>query len=105
MSDPNYMTSKAILLTWNDCVDMINIKISRFQGDEMVYHSFDCAVDDPHNYYLSEFLNSLTPNGLPPHILKLNISCPIILLRNRYQAGAPSIKKCHRCRDCRRVAC
>jgi ATP-dependent DNA helicase PIF1 len=25
-----------------------------------VYHNFDSAVDDPHNYYLSEFLNSLT---------------------------------------------
>ena len=48
----------------------------------MVYHSFDSAVDDLYNYYLSEFLNSLTPNGLPPHELKLKINCPIILLRN-----------------------
>ena len=62
---------------------MINVKmISRFQGDEVVYHSFDSAVDDPHNYYPSEFLNTLTPNGLPPHVLKLKIGCPIILLRN-----------------------
>ena len=62
---------------------MINKKmIGRFYGDEMVYHSFDCAVDDPHNYYPEEFLNTLTPNGLPPHVLKLKIGCPIILLRN-----------------------
>uniref|UniRef100_A0A0A9DUN1 ATP-dependent DNA helicase n=1 Tax=Arundo donax TaxID=35708 RepID=A0A0A9DUN1_ARUDO len=83
MSNPSYVTTRAILSTRNDCVDQINIKmISRFQGDEMVYHSFDCAVDDPHNYYPSEFLNSLTPNGLPPHVLTLKINCPIILLRN-----------------------
>jgi hypothetical protein len=61
--------------------------ISRFQGDEMVYHSFDSTVDDPHNYYPSEFLNTLTPNGLPPHVLKLKIGCPVILLRNIDLAG------------------
>ncbi|XP_062232985.1 uncharacterized protein LOC133930365 [Phragmites australis] len=83
MSDPNYITSRAILSTRNDCVDRINMKmISRFRGDEMVYHSFDRAEDDPHNYYPPEFLNSLTPNGLPAHMLKLKINCPVILLRN-----------------------
>jgi ATP-dependent DNA helicase PIF1 len=62
---------------------MINMKmIDRFQGEEIVYHSFDSAVDDSHNYYPSEFLNTLTPSGLPPHVLKLKIGCPIILLRN-----------------------
>ena len=56
--------------------------IGSFQGGEVQYHSFDSAVDDPHNYYPSEFLNTLTPNGLPPHVLKLKVGCPIILLRN-----------------------
>ncbi|WVZ92085.1 LOW QUALITY PROTEIN: hypothetical protein U9M48_038176, partial [Paspalum notatum var. saurae] len=83
MSNTSYITSRAILSTRNDWVDMINMRmIGRFQGDRMVYHSFDSAVDDPHNYYPPEFLNTLTPNGLPPHILKLKIGCPIILLRN-----------------------
>ena len=62
---------------------MINMKmIDMFQDGETMYHSFDSAVDDPHNYYPSEFLNSLTPNGLPPHVLKLKLWCPVILLRN-----------------------
>ncbi|KAL6639554.1 hypothetical protein ACP70R_023284 [Stipagrostis hirtigluma subsp. patula] len=83
MRDLNYMTSRAILSTRNDWVDMINMRmISRFQGDEIVYHSFDSAVDDPHNYYPEEFLNTLGPSGLPPHILKLKVGCPVILLRN-----------------------
>ena len=83
MASKDYITSRAILSTRNEQVDMINMKmISSFRGDEMVYHSFDSAIDDPHNYYPSEFLNTLTPNGLPPHVLKLKIGCPIILLRN-----------------------
>ncbi|KAL6602737.1 hypothetical protein ACP70R_043098 [Stipagrostis hirtigluma subsp. patula] len=83
MTDLNYITSRAILSAQNDWVDMINMKmIDRFQGEEMVYHSFDCAVDDPHNYYPSEFLNTLALSGLPPHILRLKIGCPIMLLRN-----------------------
>ncbi|RCV11375.1 hypothetical protein SETIT_2G180800v2 [Setaria italica] len=83
MTNKDYITSRAILSTRNDWVDNINIKmIGMFQGREMVYHSFDSAIDDPHNYYPSEFLNTLTPNGLPPHLLKLKIGCPIILLRN-----------------------
>ncbi|XP_066395672.1 uncharacterized protein [Miscanthus floridulus] len=83
MADKDYITTRAILSTRNDWVDMINIKmIDMFQGGETVYHSFDSAVDDPHNYYPSEFLNGLTPNGLPPHVLKLKLGCPVILLRN-----------------------
>ena len=83
MSNKSYITSRAILCMWNDWVDMINMKIiSCFQGNKMEYHSFDSAVDDPHNYYPSEFLNTLTPNGFPLHVLKLKIGCPVILLRN-----------------------
>jgi ATP-dependent DNA helicase PIF1 len=83
MSDSTYITSRVILSTRNDWVDMINVQmIDRFQGEDMVYHSFDNAMDDPHNYYPPEFLNTLTPNGLPPHVLKLKIGCLVILLWN-----------------------
>jgi ATP-dependent DNA helicase PIF1 len=83
MSNTSYNTSRAILTTQNDWVDMINMgMIDRFQLEQMMYHSFGTVVDGPNNYYPSEFLNTLTPNGLPPHVLMLKIGCPIMLLRN-----------------------
>jgi ATP-dependent DNA helicase PIF1 len=83
MTDKDYITTRTILSTRNDWVSMINMKmIDMFQSGETVYHSFDSAVDDPHNYYPSEFLNSLTSNGLPLHVLKLKLGSPVILLRN-----------------------
>jgi ATP-dependent DNA helicase PIF1 len=83
MSNTRNIASRAILTTRNDWVDTINMRmIGRFQGEKMMYHSFDTAVDDPNNYYPSEFLNTLTPNELPLHILKHKVGCPIMLLRN-----------------------
>jgi ATP-dependent DNA helicase PIF1 len=78
-----YMSSRAILSTKNEHVDRLNaMMIERFSGEEKVYHSFDTVVDDPQNHFPIDFLNSITPNGLPPHELKLKINCPVILLRN-----------------------
>ncbi|XP_020266737.1 ATP-dependent DNA helicase PIF1-like [Asparagus officinalis] len=77
------MTERAILATKNEYVDELNDKLlEKFPGDEIIFHSFDKAIDDPHNYYQEEFLNKLMPNGLPPHKLKLKQNCPIMLLRN-----------------------
>ncbi|RCV30458.1 hypothetical protein SETIT_6G096600v2 [Setaria italica] len=65
-----------------DDIYNINMKmIGMFQGGEIVYHSFDSTINELHNYYPSEFLNTLTLNGLPPHLLKLKIGCLVILLR------------------------
>jgi ATP-dependent DNA helicase PIF1 len=96
MTNKYYITSRAILSTRNDWVDDINLKmINKFQGGEVVYHSFDEAVDDPHNYYPQEFLNTLTPNGL-------KIGCPVILLRNLDPANVlcngtrPVVRACQR---------
>uniref|UniRef100_A0A0L8HZL3 ATP-dependent DNA helicase n=1 Tax=Octopus bimaculoides TaxID=37653 RepID=A0A0L8HZL3_OCTBM len=57
--------------------------ISRIPGEECIYKSIDrtCDPQDIVNYSI-EFLNSLEPAGLPPHILRRRVGCPIILIRN-----------------------
>ncbi|KAG5530736.1 hypothetical protein RHGRI_025637 [Rhododendron griersonianum] len=78
-----YITQRAILATRNESVDMRNEKlIATFPGEEWKYVSYDEAIDDTHCYYPEEFLNTLTPNGLPPHELVLKVNSPIMLLRN-----------------------
>ncbi|XP_050233165.1 uncharacterized protein LOC126681661 [Mercurialis annua] len=82
-TSPNFMTNRAILATKNEYVDNLNQKmITLFPGESKIYNSFDEAVDDTTNYYQEEFLNTLLPNGLPPHKLELKVNCPIMLLRN-----------------------
>jgi ATP-dependent DNA helicase PIF1 len=79
----DYMRECAILSTTNEHIDATNaIMIKRFPGNEKVYYSFDSLDDDTRNNYPLDFLNSITPNGLPPHELKIKKDYPIILLRN-----------------------
>lgn len=77
------MSGRGILCTRNDYVDEINARmIERFPGRLQVFYSHDSVEDDPQNNYPQDFLNSITPNGLPPHELKIKENCPLILLRN-----------------------
>ncbi|KAH0657478.1 hypothetical protein KY289_026226 [Solanum tuberosum] len=63
-----YVTERAILASRNDHVDKLNDKlIAMFPGESKIFNSFDSAEDDTNNYYQEEYLNTLTPNGLPPH--------------------------------------
>ena len=60
------MSIHAILSTKNEHVDKLNaMMIDNFPGEAMVFHSFDSVDDDSHNHYPIDFLNSITPNGLP----------------------------------------
>ena len=67
-----YMHECAILSTRNEHVDSLNaLMIDKFPSKEKVYYSHDSIDDDSHNNYPLDFLNSITPNGLPPHELKI----------------------------------
>ncbi|XP_041027886.1 replication protein A 70 kDa DNA-binding subunit B-like [Juglans microcarpa x Juglans regia] len=77
------MMNRAILTPKNIYVDEINaLLIHRFPGELRRYYSFDEAIDASEQSVMEDFLNTLTPNGLPPHELLLKINCPIMLLRN-----------------------
>ena len=56
--------------------------IDIFSGKEKVFYSHDSVDDDSNNNYPLDFINSITPNGLPPHELRIKKNCPVILLRN-----------------------
>ena len=77
------MVDRALLTPINDDVEQLNAKIiSEFPGDEFTLHSFDEVEGDTQHLYQQEFLNSISPGGLPPHILRLKKGAPIMLLRN-----------------------
>uniref|UniRef100_A0A803N8I7 DNA helicase Pif1-like 2B domain-containing protein n=2 Tax=Chenopodium quinoa TaxID=63459 RepID=A0A803N8I7_CHEQI len=81
--DVTYMVERAIITPTNDEVDMLNEKIlNDFVGGEKIYYSFDSVPEDRQNLYQQEFLNSLSFGGLPPHLLRLKVGSPIMLLRN-----------------------
>ncbi|XP_075096269.1 uncharacterized protein LOC142174382 [Nicotiana tabacum] len=78
-----YMTERAILASRNEYVDQLNeMLIAKFPGESRTFLSFDSAEDDTNNYCQEEYLNNLTPSGLPPHRLVLKKNAPIMLLRN-----------------------
>ena len=54
-------------------------------GESVTYLSADsvnCDNNEEAQNYPMEFLNSLTPSGMPPHCLNLKVGCIVMLLRN-----------------------
>ncbi len=82
----NYIKDRAILTTKNEDVDNINNQIiNMFPGEAQEFLSADSVEDKDlvhQNLYSMEFLNTLTPSGIPPHKLILKVGAPIMLLRN-----------------------
>ncbi|GBN90842.1 hypothetical protein AVEN_35731-1 [Araneus ventricosus] len=83
---PEELKGRAILAVTNDAsIDINNQVLACLPGETVVYEAVDDIVSDDSNDRLTfpvEFLNSLTPTGMPPYKLNLKPGCVIMLLRN-----------------------
>jgi ATP-dependent DNA helicase PIF1 len=87
-----HIIQRAILTPLNEDVDNINNAImNRFDlttpdgplAQRRTYQSVDFVVQgEQRGVYPTEFLNSLSMLGVPPHTLTLQEGCPVILLGN-----------------------
>ncbi|XP_043473610.1 uncharacterized protein LOC122505828 [Leptopilina heterotoma] len=87
LNDETVYSSCILSLTNAELLDLNERILLKLEGKEIVYYSNDSHIDDEdpkdiNNVIPIEFLNSLTPDGLPPHKLSLKIGCIIMLLRN-----------------------
>lgn len=79
-----HLIERAILTPTNKAVGALNDEaVKRFPGDEHVYASADSAGNEEHAHaYPVEYLNTVEPPAFPPHLLRLKVGIPIMLLRN-----------------------
>jgi hypothetical protein len=86
MSDPAALAHNVILTPTNDeTLKLNNRVIEKLPGEEKVYFSTDratCDNEEESVIYPIEFLNSITPSGMPPHKLLLKKNSIIMLIRN-----------------------
>ena len=82
--DKKWLDGRAILCTTNKEVAMVNEMVSTMlPGNQETYVSADeLQNNDDLLRFNVEYLNSLTPNGFPPHSLPLKPGMPLMLLRN-----------------------
>ncbi|XP_057305275.1 ATP-dependent DNA helicase PIF1-like [Hydractinia symbiolongicarpus] len=83
---PENMASSVVLTPTNDDSLIINDQVlALLPGEEKFYFSADdvvCDDEEERIQYPVEFLNSITPSGMPPHCLKLKTGAIVMLLRN-----------------------
>ena len=84
ITSPGWIDGRAILAPTNKQVDAINNLISEtFPGKPFVLTSSDeLSNPDDLSRFNIEYLNSLSPSGLPTHRLFLKVGMPLMLLRN-----------------------
>ena len=82
--DRNWIDGRAILAPTNKEVSMVNeILCAKLPGSADVLRSADGLTNSEDVLRFNvEYLNSLNPNGFPPHTLNLKPGMPLMLLRN-----------------------
>ena len=86
--NPTNLIAGTIYTPLNKDMETVNfLCMENFPGESKEYLSADSILEENHRDAVPmEFLNGLTPSGLPDHKLILKPGCPVMLLRN-LQAG------------------
>ena len=84
IEDPNWINGRAILAPTNKEVQMLNEMLSaKLPGASEVMRSADQLTNTEGELrFNTEYLNTLTPSGFPPHSLDLKPGMPLMLMRN-----------------------
>ncbi|KAL6550086.1 hypothetical protein OROMI_020574 [Orobanche minor] len=89
VGDGRYFQDRAILAPTNEIVQEVNNYIisllpedaTEFMSPDSICPDEDDTVNREDVYYVV-FLNTIRTYGIPNHIIRLKIGCPIMLLRN-----------------------
>lgn len=85
-SDHSNLQDRVILSPKNEhCLQVNERVLGTLPGEVRTYISADsvkCDNEEERQNYPTEFLNSLTPSGMPPHRLNLKVNAVVMLLRN-----------------------
>ncbi|GBO15888.1 hypothetical protein AVEN_158199-1 [Araneus ventricosus] len=86
VTDMENLSEKAILCPKNEDTLKINEQVwKKLSGQNKTYFSSDsiiCEDQEEQNNFPLDFINTLTPSGMPPHELNLKVGAVIMLLRN-----------------------
>lgn len=79
-----WLFERAILAPTNENVEKINHQILQLIPGEIVkYQSIDTVTNEEESiHFPMEFLNSLQPDGMPPHVLNLKVGSSFMIIRN-----------------------
>ncbi|XP_044588797.1 uncharacterized protein LOC123267978 [Cotesia glomerata] len=80
----SWLKERTILTPTNEQANYINnFLLEKISTEQTEYESVDTVTeDDDAVQYPVEFLHTLNPPGIPPHILHIKSGAPIMLLRN-----------------------